>query len=166
MRSDDEIQAALSELATNRPQTNTVKVVERFVSRIYGAKKNQYINEHRFEIIQRTYGKTNEKEVHRREHCSSLFKRAAPTHKYVSFVVRMWASAHTATLEKAPLVKDGWEIEESRYRIIWFQGNQLPEVLDPKLTVPEVNGDETEADEEDDETANNYDMDEQMNWKQ
>ena len=29
---DDEVQAALSELATNRPQTNTVKVVERFVS--------------------------------------------------------------------------------------------------------------------------------------
>lgn len=57
-------------------------------------------------------------------------------------------------------MEDGWEIEESRYRIIWFQGDQLPEVLVPKLYVPELNGDETEADE-DYEIEEDPDMDEE-----
>ena len=64
-------------------------------------------------------------------------------------MARMWPTAHSAIQEKALSVEDGWKIQESRYRIIiWFQGEQIPEVLDPKLNVPELNGDETEADEE------------------
>lgn len=54
------------------------------------------------------------------------------------FVAWMWASAHTAIFEKAPLVDDGWEIKESRCKIIWIQRNQLPEVLEPRLYVPEL----------------------------
>ena len=70
----------------------------------------------------------------------------------------MWATAHTPILEKTPSVKDGWE-KELWYRFIWYQGNQLPAVLDPKSNVPDLNGDENLGDEGN-KTAEGPDMNE------
>ena len=64
--------------------------------------------------------------------------------KRAAFVAAMWAGANRRDIIQHPTEKNGWEIVENRFRIIWYTGEQFPENLNPTALA----ADETALDDE------------------
>ena len=43
----------------------------------------------------------------------------------------MWVNADQKEIDQHPKQHDSWELEDDIYNIVWFEGQQLPDALDP-----------------------------------
>ena len=59
-------------------------------------------------------------------------KRSGDNLHRSAFVAKMWADADQQTIDQHPEPKDGWELINDQYEIIWFEGLQLPDTLVPE----------------------------------
>ena len=41
----------------------------------------------------------------------------------------MWVNADQKEIDEHPKQHDGWELEDDIYKIVWFEGQQLPDTL-------------------------------------
>ena len=78
----------------------------------------------------------------------------APHIDMSAFVARLWGSAHQQYLDKTP--PNGWENVDGEFRVIWFDGEQLPPALIPAIQV------QTEANYNADDTQGDGDMDDDV----
>ena len=51
-----------------------------------------------------------------------------------AFIATMWVNADQKEVDQYPKQHDGWELEDDTYNIVWFEGQQLPDTLVPKVT--------------------------------
>ena len=49
-----------------------------------------------------------------------------------AFIARMWANANENHIDQHPKQQNGWELQDNIYRILWFEGQQLPDTLVPE----------------------------------
>lgn len=160
VRKSDNFQTAFASLSQTEPTEETVKVLQDFVCVLYGARKIVPLNKHRFTVVDRTYN--------RKANAARPFDKLksisgssippceaelAPHIHRSAFVARLWGSAHQQNLEKMPT--KGWETVDGEFRVIWFEGDQLPPALIPKIQVEKEPSDSTAA-----EGLVNYDDDE------
>jgi len=45
------------------------------------------------------------------------------------FTAKMWANADKKEIDQHPKKHDGWELEDDRYNIAWFDGDQFPSTI-------------------------------------
>lgn len=126
---------------------------------LYGARKSDPINHHRFKVFQEAYGSKNaEKAFHRLKGIDSNSIppcKAAVKEKIArtNSVARMWHAAWTNTVSKHPAL--GWELVDNSYITIWFNLPQMPDCVVPESvsigegSEEDENGYSTEIDSDD-----------------
>ena len=124
--------------ATNR------KSLQTFTASMYGAKQKESwmpLNKYRHKVFQKAYGpKATAKNP--LEKLKGLDSSGLPpceseltTHVNRSaFIATMWVNADQKEVDQHPKQHDGWELEDDTYNIVWFEGQQLPDTLVPKVT--------------------------------
>ena len=136
----DKFQRAFASLSRDMPTDEVISSLQDFVCNLYGARKSIPLNKHRFNMVEKTYKPksnakcpfTNLKSIAG----SSIPPCEAELMPHIdrsAFVARMWGSAYQKDLEKTP--ENGWEYINNNFRFIWFNGDQMPNVLVSKISV-------------------------------
>ena len=117
-------------------EADTFRSLCQYMAAMHG-RPNTSHNQARLEIFERAYKPS--KRGHRLSKLkgidgsnlppceAELFQHA----KRASFVSKMWATAVSSEIKQLPNDGEGWELHNGEYRIIWFEGRQLPESLKP-----------------------------------
>ena len=136
-------QKAFASLSQDVPSVEVINVLQDYVCVLYEARKIVKLNKHRFNVVDKTYS--------RKSNAGRPFDKLktiagssippceaelAPHIERSAFVARLWGSAHQQQLDKAPT--SGWENVDGEFRIVWFDGNQLPPALVPEIQVGNV----------------------------
>lgn len=153
----DRFQGALASLSHTVPTEEVIGTLRDFVCVLYGARKLVPLNKHRFNVVEKTYkGKANAKkpfEKLKNIAGSSIPPCESELDPHIdrsAFVARLWGSSHQQDLDKTPT--SGWENVDGEFRIIWFNGEQMPPALLPEIEVGSETGcadQDKEAEDED-----------------
>ncbi|XP_031788752.1 uncharacterized protein LOC116417817 [Nasonia vitripennis] len=124
--------------------------IQAFVCHLYGMKKLKCVNEARFVLFSKTYKcsstvndsfKIKVKNVDgssmppSQSELLQQFLRAA-------HIANIWRNAHAKIITELSPIDHGWKIVEGKYEFDWFQGDQLPQLVnDVVLQPPEENSD-------------------------
>lgn len=157
---DDRYFEAFSAVATKPVDDATREVIKDYTCALYGARKIVPLNKHRFRVFEKAFGPKDEaRPLHRLKgiDASDIPPYEAVVEQKVlrtNFVARMWNAACNNRIPKQP--DFGWEMSNESYRVVWFDGPQMPESV-----VPEAgpNGNDEENDEEDSSTDKSDDGD-------
>ena len=60
-----------------------------------------------------------------------------------AFVEKMWPDADKQTIHKHPTPEYGWDLDNNQYKIIWFEGLELPDTLIPDREVVQCENDDS-----------------------
>ncbi|KAG1714590.1 hypothetical protein GQR58_001019 [Nymphon striatum] len=143
-------------MVTSTTVSNRTKAaLQRFTATMYGAKDstNTRLNEWRYEKFMKTYGpKGNGK--HLLANLKGMDASGLPPcedelnpHiKRASFVANMWARADQNHIEQHATEENGWQLVDDHYKLVWFEGEQLPDSLIPETEELEVVDNEEEDD--------------------
>ena len=140
---NEKYKRAFAELTSTSPSEETKTILQEFVCRLYGLRKNvnTSLNKHRFNVVEKTYS--------RRGNSTQPFQKLksiegssippceaelAPHIDRNAFVARLWGSAHQQRMNKVPHM--GWEKVDNEFHVVWFYGEQLPPSLVPEIHVP------------------------------
>lgn len=115
-----------------------IATLKEFVCVLYGACKPVPLNKHRFNVVEKTY-KRKATAKHPFDKLKSIEgssippceSELAPHIDKCAFVARLWGSAHQNDLQKT--LTSGWESSDGEFRIIWFNGEQMPPALIPEM---------------------------------
>ena len=153
MCAHDKFIRGFSSLSYKEPDDEMFAILEEIVCLMYGVKKTTTLNNYRFDVVNRTYNRKSNSmrpfdklksiEGSSIPPCSAELR---PHSVRTGFVATMWGSSHLATIPKSPTA--GWEIVDGHYRVIWFDGQQLPQVLVPEIPVEmDADGDPSRTDD-------------------
>lgn len=152
----DKFQRAFESLSKTVLTEEVIATLKEFVCVLYGARKPVPLNKHRFNVVEKTY-KRKATAKHPFDKLKSIEgssippceSELAPHIDRCAFVARLWGSAHQNDLQKTPAC--GWEIIDGEFRIIWFNGEQMPPALIPEIQSEKEVGHEDGIDDDADE---------------
>lgn len=139
---DDSFLDAFSSLATDDvTDTATCQTLEKYTAKLYGAKKSMPLNKHRHNVFEKSFGPKRGKNPLARlkgVDASSipLWENEIKQKIHRSnFVAMTWHAACHNIIPKEP--KQGWEIIDQSYKIVWFTGPQMPDSVVPEGDDPQ-----------------------------
>ena len=119
-----------------------MKAVQSFTNSIYGAKSKTAVgmplNKFRYKVFEKAYSpKANSKNP--LDKLKGLDASGIPPceselvcHvRRAAFVAKMWSNVDKQEINQRPSEADGWELVDNSYRIVWHEGDQLPDTLVP-----------------------------------
>ncbi|XP_049316678.1 uncharacterized protein LOC125779383 [Bactrocera dorsalis] len=134
--------------------------VESFICHLYGLKKLSDVNGARMEIFHKTYKVTDTSQpfsLNVRNYdacnlppCRSELQQHLLRTKYIAC---LWRNAHNRILTELSPTDYGWKNVDGKLEPTWFVGNQLPEAYEDIVITPNILGDTSDADMQNDEEA-------------
>ena len=130
----EDLQMALASLGTESEDCDeTMKKIEEYVCLMYGRKKCVTVNEARLEIFLQKYKTCKKLSAVKKLDAGMLppcLKVLRQKVKRTRLVARRWNSS---TLQHQPIEvpeENGWILEDEKYKIKWFEGEESPDMLD------------------------------------
>lgn len=121
--------------------------VESFICHLYGLKKIADVNRARIEIFNRTYKVTDTSQpfslnIRNYDACnlppcqSELRQHLLRT----KFIACLWRNAHFRIPGEMSPTDFGWKNVDGKLEMVWFTGNQLPDIYEDIIVTPEILG--------------------------
>ena len=159
LQSSEETQDAFIDITSGHISDTAEKTIMAFTAAIFGDKNSQRhsLNEYRYQAFEKAFGpkatSRNPFQKMKGIDPSSLPPCEAELRQHLrrtSFVADMWSTADEPTIQQYPNSTNGWELCDSAYHIIWFDGPQLPDTLEPEESGEEEEDERQELSSDDD----------------
>ena len=137
LEKDVEAQETIGRLYSEEPiSENTISLIERYVSKIYGRPKVEIVDQARFDIFVEKYRpKGNEESLScvKKLDGSSLppcSKTLLEKIKRTKFITAMWMSSNQPHPPQQNPESSGWLLRNGKYQILWYQEEASPKLVD------------------------------------
>ncbi|OXU17112.1 hypothetical protein TSAR_008553 [Trichomalopsis sarcophagae] len=102
-------------------------------------KKLKCVNEARFVLFSKTYkcsSTVNDSFKIKVKNVDGSSMPPSQSELLAAYIANIWRNAHTKVITELSLIDHGWKIVEGKYEFDWFQGDQVPQLVNNVVLQP------------------------------